>query len=225
MKRLVILGLAALLIAPSTDARKKQAKAGKITDNVYHDDKYGFELSLLEDWKSKVGKKKENVRLRLTERKPQIPNDYKDAPDNTAIPQLVVYVDTSTFGVHVFIDSLTSDAYKSKQKKEILTEFEFLNEPEVIPKRRSRLDIAGMSGLIWRGEAKYERQVSTSMTGTSGKLVRRSYGGAIAAVKIDDENIVLFFVRTEWEYFEPIMQEVMAVIQSFNLPGEEDDEG
>jgi hypothetical protein len=224
MKRLLAIGLVLLLMAPATDARKRRPKAGEIEDNVYRDTQYGFELTLHENWKSKVGKDKDNVRLRLTQRNYQVPADYIDAPDYTAIPQLVVYVDTTSFGPHVFIDSLTNEDFESDQKKDILKEFEFLNEPELIPKMRSRLEVAGQSGLIWRGEAKYTKEVQTSASSRSGKRVKSSYGGAIAAVKIDDNTIVMFYVMTEWEYFEPVMVEVMSVISSLILP-EDDDEG
>ena len=222
MKKLLILGMALILLAPTIEARKKQKKAGTITDKVYHDDKYGIDLTLHENWKVKVGKEKDNVRLRLTQRKYEIPSDYIDAPDYTKVPSVTMYIDTTSFGVHVFIDSLISEVYKSNQKKAILKEFDFLNERDVVPKRRSRLEIAGESALIWKGEAKYTKEVSESATSSMGKFVKRSYGGAIVAVKMG-ENILLFHVMTEWEYFEPVMQEVLPMITSLVIL--EEDEG
>lgn len=223
MKKLLILGLTLALLAPAAEARKKKGKAGKITDNVFRDDKYGFELTIHENWKPKIGKPKENVRLRLTQRQYGIPSDYMDAKDYTLMPQVILYVDTTSFGAHMFIDSLTSKAYQSKQKKAILKEFEFLNEPDLIPKRRSRLEIAGESALLWRGEAKYMKEIQESASSMSGKRVRRSYGGAIVAVK-GGEYIFLFQIMTELEYFEPVMQEILPTIKNLVLPGDDEDE-
>ena len=221
MKRFIILCLMLLMCTPAVDARKKQKKAGTITDSVYHDDKYGFDLTIHDNWKVKISKDKENMRLLLTQRNFAIPSDYINAPNYTYTPQMVLYVDTTTFGVHPFIDSLTSDDYKSKQKKEILKEFEFLNEPDQIPKRRSRMEIAGKSALLWKAQAKYEKEVVESASSTSGRMVHREYGGAIAAVKVGD-NIILFHVMTEWEFFEPVLLEVLPMIKSLVVPQEDE---
>lgn len=220
MKRLLILGLTLALLAPATHARKKQAKAGKVIDNVFTDSKYGFKMTVHENWKSKVGKAKSNVRLRLTQRKYGIPSDYIKAPDYTKIPMVVVYVDTTSLGVHAFIDSLTNVDYKSKQKKAILKEFDILNEVELIPKRRSRIEIAGKSALIWKGQARYTKEVSESASSATGKWVKSEYGGAIAAVKVG-KNIILIHVMTEWGYFDPVMYEVLPMITGLTFQEDE----
>ncbi len=222
MKRFAIICMALMMLAPAVDARKKQKKAGKITDNVYHDDTYGFDLTLSDNWKAKVSKQKDNVRLTLSQKNYGIPSDYIDSPDYTVTPQVVLYIDTSTMGVHAFIDSLTTDAYRSKQKKSILKEFEFLAESDRIPKRRSRMEIAGESAVLWKAEANYMKEIQTSASSSSGSRVNRKYGGAIAAVKLGG-NIVLFHVMTELEFFEPVLQEVLPMIRSLAVP--EEDEG
>jgi hypothetical protein len=220
MKRLLILGLTLALLAPATQARKKQGKAGKITDNVFLDSKYGFSITVHENWKAKPGKAKKNVRLRLTQRKYGIPSDYTRSPDYTKIPMLVVYVDTTSLGVHAFIDSLTNVDYRSKQKKAILKEFDFLGEPELIPKRRSRIEIDGNSGLIWKGQAKYTKEIQESASSIGGKRVKSSYGGAIAAVKIG-KNIILIHLMTEWGYFDQVMLEVLPMISGMTFEEDE----
>ena len=213
MRQFLLLSLALLVLAPATEARKKQKKA-----------KYGFELTLHENWKPKISKDKDKQRILLTQRKYDVPSDYIDAPNYTHTPQLIMYVDTTTFGVHAFIDSLTSEDYRSKQKKEILKEFEFLNEPDRVPKRRSRMEIAGESAVLWKAQAKYMKEIQESASSMSGKRVRREYGGAVAAVKVGD-NIVLFHLMTEWEFFESVLAEVLPMIKSLVVPTADEDEG
>lgn len=220
MKKLLILGLTLALLAPATQARKKQGKAGKITDNVFLDSKYGFSITVHENWKARPGKAKGNMRLRLIQRKYSIPSEYIRAPDYTKIPMLVVYVDTTSLGVHAFIDSLTNVDFKSKQKKAILKEFDFLNEQDIIPKRRSRIEIAGESALIWKGLARYTKEVQETATSLSGKWVKSEYGGAIAAVKLD-KNIILIHIMTEWGYFDQVMQEVLPMILGMTFQEDE----
>ena len=222
MKKLLLLILALLLTVPTADARRKSKKAGGITDNVFRDNVYDFELTIHDNWKAKIGKEKASVRLYLTAKNYGIPSDYMDAKDYTKVPELVVFVDTSSLSAHTFIDSLTSRDFKSGQKSDILKDFAILNEPELIPMQRSRMEIGGESALLWKAQAKYKKEVSTSVTSTSGKLVNRSFGGAIAAVKID-KYIVLFQVMSEWEFFDAVLEEAQPMIESLNILKEEDE--
>jgi hypothetical protein len=221
MKRILICGLFLILAAPVTEARRQQKKAGEIVGDIFKDHEYGFELKLHENWKPKVGKEGEKVRLSLLQRNYSIPSDYLNAKEYTKIPFVLMYVDTTTLGAHAFIDSLTSANYKSSQKNAIQKEFEILSEPEQIPMPRSRLEIAGQSALVWKVQAKYKKEVANSSSSMSGRMLNRSYGGAIAAVKVGDK-IVLFYVMTEWEFFEPVMQEVLPMIESLKVLQEEE---
>jgi hypothetical protein len=222
MKKLLLLVLALLLTVPTADARRKGKKAGKITGNVFRDNVYGFELTIHDNWKAKIGKEGENVRLYMTAKNYGIPSDYLDAKDYTKVPELVVFVDTSSFSAHTFIDSLSSPSFKSGQKSDILKEFAILNEPELIPMQRSRMEIGGESALLWKAQAKYKKEVSTSVRSTSGKLVNRTFGGAIAAVRIDN-YIVLFQVMSEWEYFDAVLGEALPMIESLKFEEEDED--
>ncbi|MCP4684320.1 MAG: hypothetical protein GY867_02630 [bacterium] len=220
MKKLVITILAGLMLAPMADARRKKPKAGAVKDGVYTDASYGFALSIHENWKARVNKKDDNVRLTITKKNYGIPSDFVNAPDYTKIPRIVVYVDTTSLGAHAFLDSLTSESFKSNQKKEIVKEFEILQpsdiyDGEVVPKGRSRLEIAGESGVMWKGQVKYRQIVSTSASSVGGKLVRSSYGGAIGAVKHGD-HIYLFHVMCEWPYVATVLAEVEMTVRSLN---------
>ena len=221
MKKLLLLVLALLLMVPTADARRKGKKAGEITGKVFRDNVYGFELTLHDNWKAKIGKDGENVRLYLTARNYGVPSDYQVDPNYTKVPDLVVFVDTSSLSAHTFIDSLTSPNFKSGQKSEILKDFAILNEPELIPMQRSRMEIGGESALLWKAQAKYKKEVQDGANSMSGKIFYRSYGAAIAAVKIDN-YIVLFHVMSEWEFFDAVLKEAQPMIESLKILKEED---
>ncbi len=218
MKKLVILILVGLMMAPMAEARRKKPKAGVLDGNVYTDKNYGFQLTVHENWKARVNKQDDRVRLTITKKNYAIPNDFMNAPDYTKIPRISVYVDTCSLGAHAFIDSLTSESFKSDQKKDIIKEFEIFQHSEVydgpvVPKGRSRLEVDGESGLMWKGQVKYKQIVATSASSVGGKLVRSSYGSAIGAVKHGD-NIYLFHVMCEWQYVATILAEVEMTIRS-----------
>lgn len=222
MKKLLISLLVGLMLVPMVQARRKTPKAGEIDGNVYTDKVYGFKLTIQENWKPRVNKEEEKVRLTLTQKNYAIPPDFLNAPDYTKIPRISVYVDTTSMGAFDFIDSLMSPTYKSDQKDDIIKEFEILQnsdayDDEVVERGRSRLEVAGESGLLWKGQVKYKQIVQTSASSVGGKLVRSSYGGAIGAIKHGD-NIYLFHVMCEWPYVAQVLAEMEMTIRSLQWP-------
>ena len=221
MKRVLICGLLLLMAAPIAEARRKEKKGGEIVGNQFKDAEYGLELTLNENWKPKIGKAGEEVRLTLLQKDYAIPVDYTQVPDYTQIPLMIVYIDTTTLGPHAFIDSLASQTYKSSQKNAIFKEFEILNEPELIPMQRTRMDLAGESALLWKVRANYKKDIQISTSSSTYKKVSRSYGGAVAAVKVD-QNIILFYVITEWEYYDAVLNDVLPIIESLKIQREDE---
>jgi len=216
MGRFLLIILALAMVAPVAQAGRKKAKAGEIKENVYTDAKYGFRLTLHENWKPRINDADDAARLVLTQRNYAIPTKYKDAPDYTKIPRLVVYVDTTSMSAPVFIDSLISPDFKSKQKSAILGEFEFLQEKEIAPKGKARIELAGTTGFFWKGQSKYMKEIVESVSATTGKREYGNYGGAIYAVN-RDQNIILFHFMCEWEFYETVMTEVESMIKSIEF--------
>lgn len=224
MRKSLILFLIIIICLPAVFARKPKDKAGKVTDNVFTDKKYNFELSLNDLWKYKISKNKSNFRILFIKKKYEIPIDYIDAPDYTMIPRINVYSDTTSLSVPAFIDSLLSDKFKSKQKKEILKEFEILSnrggsgmkKEKILPRRRKTLELDGKKGQIWKGQVQYRNEVATSASSMGGKRVYGAYGGSIIGVKKGNQ-IVLFHVISEWIYFDNTMRDAMEIIYSLKF--------
>ena len=229
MKRLIAFGLVLALFAPALHARRKKEKAGSVKKMVYTDKKYNFDFTIDDGWKYKIQKNEENFRLVLTQKNYEIPSDYLDAPDFTQVPRIVVYADTSSKDVFSFLDSLTSDTYSSDQKKEILKEFEIINEMAVeegtereatVTRKRLTVDIGGETAVHWEGQVQYIKYVTTSASALGGKRVYGAYGGGIVVAK-KGKTIVLFHVISEWDFFRPIMDEVLAMIKTMDWVEEE----
>ncbi len=215
MKRLLLFAMVVLLSVPTVEAGRKQTRAGKIkNDSIYVDSRYDFQLILHENWKPRVKNDDEKCRLTLMQKNYAIPADYVSAPDYTQVPRVDVYVDTTTMNVHSFLDSLLADDYKSDQKSEIVKAFEFLQQPDIIPKGRSRLELNGASGVFWQGQSKYMKEIQLSASSVGGKRVYGSYGGAIAAVKMGGNKILMFHVMCEWPYYNQVLSEVQIMIRS-----------
>ncbi len=229
MKKLILACLVLALFAPSLQARKKKEKAGKVENLVYIDKKYDFSFSINKGWKYAVQLDKENFRVVLTQRSYETPHDYLDAQEYTKVPRIVVYADTSSISTLVFLDSLVSGTYSSDQKKEILKEFEIIDEQAIeegterdktVTRKRRTITIDELTAALWEGKANYRKYVSTSVSAIGGKRVYGAYGGGIVVAK-KDNTIVLFHVISEWDYFANIMQDALTMITTLNWGGEE----
>lgn len=222
MRKLILLITMGLLLTATADARRPKDRAGSIKNNVFTDKKYKFELTLPDDWKSKVGENEDNYRLILTQTTFEIPPHYANAKDYTKIPRTVVYVDTTSMGVAEFIDSLLSDSYNSGQKKEVYKEFEILNKhsggsgltrQDLIPRERKPLDLAGERGFLWAGKVKYHNEISLTATSAGGQRVYGGFFGIIVGVK-KDKNIILLHTICEENYAEAILAQSMTLANS-----------
>ncbi len=126
-------------------------------------------------------------------------------------------------GPRALVDSLVSDSYKSKQKKTILKEFEFLFESELKPRGRRMFQVNGAKGVRWDGQAKYVKEIQISTNTAAGKRVYGTYSGAIIGVK-NGNVIALFHVMTEREFFDKVMLEVMEMINSIKWADSDEDD-
>lgn len=215
--------LALLLMVPAVEARRKSAKAGSKKDNVYSDATYGFSFTIHENWNAKIKKKKNPFRLFMFQKNYGVTTEYRLTPDYNKNPKVVLYIDTTSMGPRALVDSLASDSYKSKQKKTILKEFEFLFEPELKPRGRRMFQVKGAKGVRWDGQAKYVKEIQISTNTAAGKRVYGTYSGAIIGVK-NGNVIALFHVMTEREFFDKVMLEVMEMINSIKWADSDEDD-
>lgn len=222
MKKIVIFLSILLLAAPLVEAKRKTKKTGSVKDGVYRDSKYSFELTLLDNWKVKTKKEGGIYRLALVQRSYEVPVRYLEAPDYTWVPTALIFVDTSTLGVYPFVDSLLSTTYKSKRKKKIMSEFDFLAESEIIPKGKRGFEFGGSRGLIWKGEVKYIEEVQTSSSSSGGKREYGSYGGVIFAAK-HNNLIFVAHLSCEYDYVDQLQSELASMLKTLKWTDDSDE--
>ncbi|MBK7141091.1 MAG: hypothetical protein IPH75_03290 [bacterium] len=214
MKRILIMLAAILITVGVADARRKKEVSGTITDGVYQDNRFGFKLTVHSNWQARMKKDEDNFRLVLTQKNYGIPPDYRSAQDYTYIPRLVIYADTSSMSPNDMLDSLRSSTFKSKQKKEILSEFEFLNQPDIIPKDKKMPQIGGKSGLVWKGESKYVKEIQESQASNAGMRVYGAYSGNVIIVKSDAGIMLVMHLMCEHNFHDDVYAEVATMLNS-----------
>ncbi len=222
MRRLIITLIIIAIAVPCLQARRPRNKAGEVKDQVYTDKKYNFKVSLNDEWKYKIRKNDDNFRTVLVQKNYEIPPDYLDAPDYTMVPRLVLWVDTTSMSVFAFMDSLLSESYSSDQKKELFREFDILNDniseggnsrEKLVTRKKRALNIGEYKALEWTGQMKYRKEVAESASSIGGKRVIGAYGGSMLGIK-KDNNIYLFHLICEWNYFESNKAKAMEIINS-----------
>ncbi|HWR83313.1 MAG TPA: hypothetical protein VN285_08420 [Candidatus Deferrimicrobium sp.] len=222
MKKLVIGCLILSLLAPGLQARKKTEKAGEVAGNVYTDSRFGFTLRLDDRWKFRIMPNKDNFRLILTQKNYDIPPDYLQAQEYTKVPRVVVYADTSSLSPLAFLDSLLSPTFTSLQKKEILKEFEILNQQtgeegterdKTVTRNRRPIVVANRTAAFWEGQADYRKSITTSVSSAGGTRVYGKYGGAVVVAN-HDKTIVVFHVMCEYDFFTSIVDETVKTIST-----------
>ncbi len=217
---LIMVLMVSMMVVSVAEAGRKVPKSGKINDGVFIDATHGFSITMNDEWKAKVKKVKNPFRLVLTQKKFAVPNDYKDAPDYTKTPKVIVWADTSSMSVGEIIDSLLSKTYKSDQKSKMLKEFDILYEDDLIPKGKKRFSLSDKKAIAWKAKALYTNEVATSASSRGGKRVKGSYGGAIIAVKNGD-LVVMLHVMCEFQYFKEIYAETMKFANSITWAEDE----
>lgn len=213
MKKALIVGFTLLAIVGSAEAGRKKEKTGKAEHGTYTDAAYGFTISAGDNWNIKTFDAESNFRVSFAQKKFDVPPDYLEAPDYTKVPRLIMWVDTSSMGAFPFIDSLISGTHKSKQKAELIKEFDLLSERTLAPKGRKPFNLGEDKGVIWEGRAPYKREIQTSASGTATRLVNLAYFGAIIAVKRGDKMIAFQLVSEE-AFYGTIFKEATEILNS-----------
>lgn len=224
MRKTILVLLIISMSVPGAFARKPRDKAGTVSNHVYTDKKYNFNITFNDNWKYKIKANKEHYRLYLTQMDYEIPPDYLNAPDYTLIPKILVFVDTTSLSVPAFVDSLLSEKYKSKQKKEISKEFELFNSSfgsstlvleKIVPRKRKNIKISGVKSLFWTGLVKYRHEISTSTAFSGGGGIRVYGGYGINIIGVKKKNrIFLFLTQGEWVYFDNIINQALELAKS-----------
>jgi len=222
MKKLIIVILISALAFNIAAGRRGKKKAGEMIDNVYCDNQYGFSMEFSNDfWDYSIKRDDDAVRVILTKQQYDIPTHFIHAPNYTQVPKVTVYVDTTSMTLQMFTDSLLSDEYKSKQKNQIIGEFNLLFG-DFVPQRRSKMKVDEEDAIMVIGERQYTMNVQKAGTeSNTADVVTDFYGGALLLVKKGDMLLMLHFI-CEKRYLAAELEDFMKLGEGmrFETPDE-----
>jgi hypothetical protein len=211
MKRFIVILLAMLICIPNIYARKTRALSGKIENNVYTDSKYGFSIKLLENWERKLQKPKSNLRLDMKQKEHKIPPELENYPNMVQIPRLEIFIFDEKMRPDAYVDSLTSETFKSKSKKEILKEIIVVEENLVFDGfKKAQMDairVNDKAAVQWAGSVNFTKKLSMVDS------TPRSYGVGFIVVS-NGEQIIVFSLYCEQAFLSDIFSEVYKMAES-----------
>lgn len=215
MKRLLIALLITTLVFSIAEGRKKD-KSGEVDGNTFTDGNYPFKVTFNDAWKYTMKKGDDKIRLILTQKKYDIPDAYNHAPNYTTVPKVTLMVDTTSLQLDMFVDSLLSNAFKSDQKKEIISEFPILFGDYQI-RKRYKVPVGEAEGIQVIAQLQYTIAVQGSGSDSDrGDIVTDFQGGSIFFAKKDNNIYMMHFIG-EWRYFDSLLKDFGEVIKGFEF--------
>jgi hypothetical protein len=195
-------------------------KAGEIKDGVYRDDSYGFSITIPETWSANIKKSKSVIRLTMDEKSPVPPFHFQgDLRDYMQIPTMVLIVDTTSFDVGTFVDSLLASGYDSKQKKYFMKYLKIVSRPHEIIKRRE-VTIEGETAVILEARQAYEMEVSQRGSDRASVVNDYKYGSIFFTVR--DGHVYILHMICEYQTSATILEVYNLVLGSLKFgPGPE----
>ena len=215
MKRLLVFGLVVLVCLPSAFARKKRPQSGDIDKNVYTDAKYGFKLTLLENWEAELQKPDKQLRLVLQQKDHEIPGELMAYPGLAKVPTLEIYVVEESLHPGALVDSIASNSYKSDNKKEMLKTLLQLEEnlyfDGLTRENKASLEIDGKKAVRWDGGSHFTKKLGMDET------IPRTYGVGMVAI---NNGTYTFFCLLDCEktFYNDLIKEVMTIVESLKWP-------
>ncbi|MCX6827229.1 MAG: hypothetical protein NTV06_08220 [candidate division Zixibacteria bacterium] len=212
----IITAIVIICVTFSVTMAKKKDLAGEVVQGVYVDSIYDFSLNVPEAWNYTVKKASSNVRVILSKKQYDIPIQFQEASNYTLVPKITVYVDSTSLAMDQFLDSLLSNAYKSKQKNNILSELKILNGNFQL-KKRAKMTMGELSGFRVEGQLRYTLEVQRSGSESDkGDIVADFYGGSIFFVKNGNTIVMIHFI-SEWRYFDVLDQDFTRILETFKF--------
>lgn len=170
---LLLLTISGFVVCAVAQAGK--GKVGVVKDGWYVDSRFGFSLSIPQEWKEAGIKDEPNSeRLVLAWRKPRAPLKLRDNPNEALKPFARIYADSTSMSALAFFDSLrvgsTKDSFRDKiLSKSVFFERGLSNPAEISPVEAVKL--AGRNAFRWYIRREYSVQIQKDEV-TPPQLVR-----------------------------------------------------
>ena len=194
----------------------KKEKTGKVENDILVDEKFGYQLNVLSNWKIKLEKEPSLVRSTLT---------MKNYPVSTIsegdrlIPTIVICADTNSLSLKQVEDYLIMDKGNFGNKDEYLKNLEAIATYELINKADIALD--SIASKVYAFKKSYIRQLTdpSERYGPEGSDIVTREDHLISEIVIlkKENNLYIIQLSGDWEHFTLYETEFSKMLETWKF--------
>lgn len=215
---LIICGAFLFLIALQP-AWAKQEKTGRTEKDTLIDEKYGYELKVLSNWKIKLEKEPSLVRSTITKKNYQINKASTLFDEERLVPTIVVCADTTSLSLPEIENSLIHGKGGFANRDEYLMKLDAIASYELI--KTGDIELDSVKGKVYGFKKSYLREVIDPSTryGPSGNtnVTKEDYFVGEVVVLKKGINLYLIQFTDENEYFTMDEGEFSRILQTWKF--------
>lgn len=220
MKKLVsFISIAFLFLVMVQSVPAKQEKTGRTEKDTLIDERYGYELRVLSNWKIQFEKEPSLVRSTITKKNYQVNKASTSFEEERLIPTIIICADTTSLSLPEIENSLIRGKGTFKNKDEYLMKLEAIASYELIKTQDIALD--SIKGKVYGYKKSYLRQVNDPSArygpeGTTSVTKEDYFLGEVVVLK-KGINLYLIQFTDESEYFATDVDEFSRILQTWKF--------
>jgi hypothetical protein len=220
MKRLVsFISIAFLFLVVVQSMPAKQEKTGRIEKDTLIDEKYGYDLRVLSNWRIRLEKEPSLVRSTITKKNYQINKASTLLEEERLIPTIIICADTTSLSLPEIEKYLIQGKGTFRNKDEYLMKLDAITSYELIKTQDIALD--SIKGKVYGYKKSYLRQVIDPSArygpeGTTAVTKEDYFLGEVVVLK-KGINLYLIQFTAESEYFSTDEEEFSKILQTWKF--------
>jgi len=197
----------------------KEKKTGRIEKDTLIDEKFGYRLNILSNWKIKLEKEPSLVRSTLTKKNYQVNRSSTLIEEERLIPTMIILADTTSLSLQEIENSLIKGKGNFRNKDEYLKNLETMAIYEFIQSADIVLD--SIAGKVYVFKKSYLRQLMdpSERYGPEGSTVitREDYFIGEVVILKKGNNLYIIQITGEKEYFNVTEKECSKMLESLKF--------
>ena len=205
-----------LTIFPLSFAKKKST--GKVEGNVFSDERFGYSLTFLSNWKLKTEKEASLIRATLTKRNYEVDRSTRFASYEVTIPTIIIMADSTTLSLDEFSELLIESPKKLTRGEEYRLKLDFLTDAEKVEEKEFLMDSVSAKMLIFR--KKYLKTIEDpqelSAPEAGNVFVEESIVGYLLLFK-NATNVFVIQFSCERQFLTPNRREFTTIMEGWRF--------
>ena len=200
-------------------SQAKEEKTGKIENDTLTDQKFGYRLNVLSNWKVKLEKEPSLIRSTLIKKNYAVDKSSTLIEEERLIPTILIFADTTSLPLQEIENSLIKGKGNFRNKNEYLMKLEVLTNYELVSTANIALD--SVPGKVFGYKKSYLRNVVDPSArygpDKSTMVTKEDYFIGEVVVLKKGNNLYIIQLTGEREYFSVSEKECSKMLESWKF--------